>query len=221
MRRAAPTGKAAACISSAAAASRSSRATPTATACSAASSASPMRCAAPMASTCSELLSARTLEEQRAFFETTLAPLFDKRAVRWATANRLSLYGLGIPPAQYEALAGGSDMRHVLRAAPRAAGLRLQPRRQLLRLAGLRPLLCRECRRAAAALPAARALRRGAGAGRPGRGAEPLDHRVSRRLRRRLARPLCAARRAGLDDRRAAQRAVGARSPAPPGPAPA
>lgn len=62
-----------------------------------------------------ELLSARTLEEQRAFFETTLAPLFDKRAVRWATANRLSLYGLGIPPAQYEALAGDGDMRHVLR----------------------------------------------------------------------------------------------------------
>jgi S-adenosylmethionine-diacylglycerol 3-amino-3-carboxypropyl transferase len=62
-----------------------------------------------------ELLSARTLEEQRAFFETTLAPLFDKRAVRWATANRLSLYGLGIPPAQYEVLAGGSDVRHVLR----------------------------------------------------------------------------------------------------------
>lgn len=62
-----------------------------------------------------EILSARTLEEQRAFFETALAPLFDKRAVRWATANRLSLYGLGIPPAQYEALAGGTDMRHVLR----------------------------------------------------------------------------------------------------------
>jgi S-adenosylmethionine-diacylglycerol 3-amino-3-carboxypropyl transferase len=63
-----------------------------------------------------ELLSARTLEEQRQFFETAMVPLFDKRAVRWATANRLSLYGLGIPPAQYEALAGGSDMRHVLRA---------------------------------------------------------------------------------------------------------
>jgi len=58
-----------------------------------------------------ELLSARSLEEQREFFESALAPLFDKRAVRWATNNRLSLYGLGIPPAQYEALAGGSDMR--------------------------------------------------------------------------------------------------------------
>jgi S-adenosylmethionine-diacylglycerol 3-amino-3-carboxypropyl transferase len=36
--------------------------------------------------------------------------------VRWATANRLSLYGLGIPPAQYEALAGDGDMRNVLRS---------------------------------------------------------------------------------------------------------
>ena len=86
-----------------------------------------------------DLLSARTLEEQRLFFETVLAPLFDKRAVRWATANRLSLYGLGIPPAQYEALAGGGDMRRGAARAGRAAGLRLQPRRQLLRLAGLRP----------------------------------------------------------------------------------
>ena len=63
-----------------------------------------------------DLLSARSLEEQRLFFETLLAPLFDKRAVRWATANRLSLYGLGIPPAQYEALAGGGDMGAVLRS---------------------------------------------------------------------------------------------------------
>lgn len=63
-----------------------------------------------------ELLGARTLAEQRHFFETALAPLFDKPMVRWATANRLSLYGLGIPPAQYEALAGGGDMRSVLRA---------------------------------------------------------------------------------------------------------
>lgn len=62
-----------------------------------------------------DLLSARTLDEQRAFFETALAPLFDRRAVRWATGNRLSLYGLGIPPAQYEALAGGRDMGVVLR----------------------------------------------------------------------------------------------------------
>ncbi len=62
-----------------------------------------------------DLLASRTIEEQRHFFETMLSPLFDKPAVRWATSNRLSLYGLGIPPAQYEALAGGRDMRVVLR----------------------------------------------------------------------------------------------------------
>jgi len=62
-----------------------------------------------------DLLRARTLDEQRRFFETALAPLFDRRAVRWATGNRLSLYGLGIPPAQYEALAGGRGMSAVLR----------------------------------------------------------------------------------------------------------
>ncbi|MGH8431835.1 MAG: DUF3419 family protein [Solimonas sp.] len=63
-----------------------------------------------------DLLSARSLEEQRRFFEDMLAPLFVKPAVRWATAYRLSLYGLGIPPAQYEALAGGRDMGAVLRS---------------------------------------------------------------------------------------------------------
>ncbi len=62
-----------------------------------------------------DLLAARTLDDQRLFFETALAPLFDKPMVRWATANRLSLYGLGIPPAQYEALAGGRTMGAVLR----------------------------------------------------------------------------------------------------------
>ena len=61
------------------------------------------------------LLAARTLEEQRRFFDSVMAPLFDKAIVRWATSNRLSLYGLGIPPAQYEALAGGRDMVSVLR----------------------------------------------------------------------------------------------------------
>lgn len=62
-----------------------------------------------------EMLRARSLEEQRTFFDTALAPLFDKRMVRWATSKRISLYGLGIPPAQYEALAGGGSMATVLR----------------------------------------------------------------------------------------------------------
>jgi S-adenosylmethionine-diacylglycerol 3-amino-3-carboxypropyl transferase len=61
------------------------------------------------------LIAATSIEEQRAFFETSLAPLFDKRFVRWATSQTPSLYGLGIPPAQYEALAGGGDRASVLR----------------------------------------------------------------------------------------------------------
>ncbi len=65
-----------------------------------------------------QALRARSLSEQRSFFDTTLAPLFDKPLVRWATRNRVSLYGLGIPPAQYDALAAAGDghMATVLRA---------------------------------------------------------------------------------------------------------
>lgn len=64
-----------------------------------------------------ELLKAGSLDEQRAYFDTTLAPLFDKRLVRWATRRKSSLFGLGIPPQQYDALAtaGGGDMALVLR----------------------------------------------------------------------------------------------------------
>jgi S-adenosylmethionine-diacylglycerol 3-amino-3-carboxypropyl transferase len=63
-----------------------------------------------------KILLARSLEEQRAFFKTYLAPLFDKPFVRWATARQLSLYGLGIPPAQYAALGSGApNMATVLR----------------------------------------------------------------------------------------------------------
>jgi S-adenosylmethionine-diacylglycerol 3-amino-3-carboxypropyl transferase len=63
----------------------------------------------------SGLLESRSTDEQRRFFEEEIAPLFDRRLVRWLTARRLSLYGLGIPPAQYAALAGGRPMSAVLR----------------------------------------------------------------------------------------------------------
>ncbi|MEG3181884.1 DUF3419 family protein [Sphingomonas sp. LT1P40] len=53
-----------------------------------------------------EILAAKTPEEQREIFETRLAPMFDKRFVRWLIDQPASLFGLGIPPAQYEALAG-------------------------------------------------------------------------------------------------------------------
>ncbi|GJM02160.1 MAG: S-adenosylmethionine--diacylglycerol 3-amino-3-carboxypropyl transferase [Rhodomicrobium sp.] len=63
-----------------------------------------------------ELLTAATHEEQTAYFETKLKPLMTKRLIRWLTSHPASLYGLGIPPAQYEALAasGGGNMTDVL-----------------------------------------------------------------------------------------------------------
>ncbi len=55
-----------------------------------------------------EVLDAKSVEEQRQIFETKLAPVFDKKFVRWLVDQPASLFGLGIPPAQYEALAGDS-----------------------------------------------------------------------------------------------------------------
>lgn len=52
------------------------------------------------------LADARTVDDQRAIFETQLAPIFDKKFVRWLIDQPASLFGLGIPPAQYKALAG-------------------------------------------------------------------------------------------------------------------
>ena len=52
-----------------------------------------------------KMMRGKTLAEQQRFFDTVLAPLFDKPLVRWLTSKKTSLYGLGIPPAQYEALA--------------------------------------------------------------------------------------------------------------------
>jgi S-adenosylmethionine-diacylglycerol 3-amino-3-carboxypropyl transferase len=62
------------------------------------------------------LLEAKSLEEQRAIFENELAPLFEKKIVKWLVDQPMSLYGLGIPPAQYKALAesGNGDIRQVL-----------------------------------------------------------------------------------------------------------
>jgi S-adenosylmethionine-diacylglycerol 3-amino-3-carboxypropyl transferase len=57
----------------------------------------------------SEILAANSIDEQRAIFETRFAPMFEKRFVRWLASNPASLFGLGIPPAQYEALLGGEQ----------------------------------------------------------------------------------------------------------------
>lgn len=64
----------------------------------------------------SEILGAETLEEQRRVFDERLAPIFERKLVRWLTDQPASLFGLGIPPAQYDALAGGNRMADVLRA---------------------------------------------------------------------------------------------------------
>ena len=52
-----------------------------------------------------EMANARSLREQRQFFDQKIAPLFEKPLIRWITSRKSSLFGLGIPPQQYDELA--------------------------------------------------------------------------------------------------------------------
>ncbi len=52
-----------------------------------------------------ELAQTRSLREQRLFFDSRIAPLFDRPLIRWLTRRKSSLFGLGIPPQQYDELA--------------------------------------------------------------------------------------------------------------------
>ena len=65
------------------------------------------------------LLTARDRAEQRILFDRHIAPFFDRPHILWMCRRRASLYGLGIPPAQYDALAAeagdGEGIAHVLR----------------------------------------------------------------------------------------------------------
>ncbi|QDY99329.1 DUF3419 family protein [Nitratireductor mangrovi] len=65
-----------------------------------------------------EIMTAQTPRQQRLFFEERLKPLFEKPLVRWATSKKASLFGLGIPPAQYDSLitSGEGTMARVLEA---------------------------------------------------------------------------------------------------------
>jgi S-adenosylmethionine-diacylglycerol 3-amino-3-carboxypropyl transferase len=67
------------------------------------------------------LLTAQSVAEQRHFFETRIAPLFENRLVRFLARRRAALFGLGIPPAQYDKLAAdaGGDVIPVLRERTR------------------------------------------------------------------------------------------------------
>jgi S-adenosylmethionine-diacylglycerol 3-amino-3-carboxypropyl transferase len=59
-------------------------------------------------------LDARDRSEQRAFFDAQVRPFFDRPLIKWLTGQKASLFGLGIPPAQYDKLAGGKTMAQVL-----------------------------------------------------------------------------------------------------------
>lgn len=64
-----------------------------------------------------KMLGARSPTEQRQIFERELAPLFEKRHIRWLLNRPTALFGLGIPPSQFEALKGNEGhMASVLRA---------------------------------------------------------------------------------------------------------
>lgn len=67
------------------------------------------------------LLKASSLAEQEAFFNSQIAPLYDLRLVKFLARRRASLFGLGIPPAQYDKLAGdaGGDIIPVLKERTR------------------------------------------------------------------------------------------------------
>lgn len=65
-----------------------------------------------------ELLDSTDMDEQRRIFEERLAPIFERKIVRWLVRQPASLFGLGIPPAQFTSLSDGNadQMASVLRA---------------------------------------------------------------------------------------------------------
>ena len=61
------------------------------------------------------ILQARTPEEQRRLFERDIAPLFEFKSIKLLSKSPVSLYALGIPPAQYDELVAAGDPVAVLR----------------------------------------------------------------------------------------------------------
>ena len=56
-----------------------------------------------------DVLDARTIEEQRSAFERQIAPLFDYKSIKLLSRSPVSLYALGIPPAQYDELVSSTN----------------------------------------------------------------------------------------------------------------
>lgn len=65
-----------------------------------------------------DILKASSMEEQKVIFDRTLGPLFDKKFVKAMCNKPESLYGLGIPPAQFDELneSASGDMATLLKA---------------------------------------------------------------------------------------------------------
>jgi S-adenosylmethionine-diacylglycerol 3-amino-3-carboxypropyl transferase len=55
------------------------------------------------------IVEARTPAEQRRAFEKTIAPLFEYKSIKLLSKSPVSLYALGIPPAQYDELVASSS----------------------------------------------------------------------------------------------------------------
>ncbi len=65
-----------------------------------------------------EIVTAKTREEQAEIFDRTIGPIFDKKFVKWICNMPPALYGLGIPPSQFDELsvAAHGDMAGLLKA---------------------------------------------------------------------------------------------------------
>ena len=65
-----------------------------------------------------DILKAKSMEEQKQIFDRTLGPLFDKKFVKMMCDKPESLYGLGIPPSQFDELneSARGDMASLLKA---------------------------------------------------------------------------------------------------------
>lgn len=62
-----------------------------------------------------DILTAKTMKEQEEIFDRTLGPIFEKKLVRFVCNMPPALYGLGIPPSQFDELKGKEEMADVLR----------------------------------------------------------------------------------------------------------
>jgi S-adenosylmethionine-diacylglycerol 3-amino-3-carboxypropyl transferase len=56
-----------------------------------------------------EIVEAKTPAEQRAAFDRIIAPMLDNKAIKMLSKSPISLYALGIPPAQYDELVASSN----------------------------------------------------------------------------------------------------------------